>query len=273
MKDVAGKVVLITGGAKGIGYALATNFVRDKTKLVLVDINNEALEKAAAELRNMGGEVYPFLCDVSDRAQVYQLVSQVHEKAGLVDILVNNAGVAHAAIFMDIPDEVHQEIIDVNIMGYIWITKAFLPDVLAKKRGNVVFVAAGTGLGSIPKLSTYSASKHAVVGLAEALRWELMMEKSLRDIHITVVYPAFVATDMLKSAKAPRGTMLLMPEEVGSKIYKAIKADRAMLVMPATVWLHLVTKVLPPAMAMWGIRFMKVDTCVGGGKDSNGEGD
>lgn len=262
MKDVTGKVTLITGGATGIGYALATHFARDKAKVVLADINEKTLKKAAVELRSIGGEVYPFICDVRDRAQVYKLASQVHQKVGTVDILINNAGVAYAGKFMDIPDEIHQEIMDVNIMGYMWITKAFLPDILEKKCGHLVFLASATGLGGTPKLSTYSASKHAVIGLAETLRWELMMDKSLKDIHITIACPAFVATAMVKGVKAPRGTRLFTPEEVGGKIYKAMKADKAMLIMPATVYLELLTKLLPPRLAMGLIRFMKVDTCL-----------
>ncbi len=262
MKDVTGKVVLITGGAAGIGYALATHFTRDKAKVALADINEQALQKAAKELRSTGGEAYPFICDVRDRAQVYKLASDIHKKVGTVDILVNNAGVAYASKFMDIPDEIHQEIMDVNIMGYMWITKAFLPDILAKKKGHLIFLASATGLGGTPKLSTYSASKHAVVGLAETLRWELMMDKSLKDIHITIACPAFVATAMVEGVKAPRGTRLFTPEEVGRKIYEAMRADKAMLIMPATVYLELLAKILPPRLAMELIRFMKVDTCL-----------
>lgn len=262
MKDVMGKVVLVTGGATGIGYALATHFAKDKARVALVDIDENTLEKSVAVLRNTDGEVHPFICDVRHRTQVYKLAEQVHQKMGAVDILVNNAGVAYAGKFMDIPDEIHQEIMDVNIMGYLWITKAFLPDILSKKRGHLIFLASATGLGGTPKLSTYSASKHAVVGLAETLRWELMMDKSLKDIHITIACPAFVATAMVEGVKAPCGTRLFTPEEVGRKTYEAMKADKAMLIMPATVYLELLTKLLPPRLAMGLIRFMKVDTCM-----------
>lgn len=246
----------------GIGYALATHFTRDRAKIVLVDINEAALQKAAAELSSLGGEIYPFICDVRDRVQVYELASKVHEKVGSVDILVNNAGVAYAAKFMDIPDEVHQEIMDVNIMGYMWMTKAFLPDMLDKKRGHLVYLASAAALGGTPNLSSYSASKHAVMGLAEALRWELMMDKRLKDVHVTVVCPGFVATAMVEGAKATRGTKPFTPEEVGMKIYQAMKADKAMLVTPAIVWLELLTKILPPTLAMGLIRFTRVDTCL-----------
>ncbi|MBM3166285.1 MAG: SDR family oxidoreductase [Chloroflexi bacterium] len=262
MKDVEGKVVLITGGADGIGYALATNFVKGKAKVVLADIDEESLKKAASQLREMGGVVYPFECDVRDRAQVYDLAEQVHQQVGTVDILVNNAGVAFGGKFLDIPDEIHQQIMDVNIMGYIWVTKAFLADILAKKRGHLIFLASATGLGGTPKLSSYSTSKHAVVGFAETLRWELMMDKSFKDVHITIVCPAFVSTAMVEGVKPPRGTRLLTPQETGERIYKAMKSNKAMLIMPATVWLELLSKVFPPALSMWLIRFMKVDTCM-----------
>ncbi len=260
MKDVAGKIVLITGGASGIGYSLANYFSRDGAKVVLADIDEKALKKATAELVITGGEVYSFVCDVRDRAQVYKLAAEIHQKVGTVDIVINNAGVAYAGKFMDIDDEVHQEIMDVNIMGYIWITKAFLPDMLAKKCGHLVFLASATGLGGTPKLSSYSASKHAVVGFAESLRWELMMDEGLKDIHITIVCPAFVATAMVEGVRPPRCTRLLTPEEVGRKIYEAMKANKAMLIMPATVYLEFLTKLLPPKLAFGIIRLMKVDT-------------
>lgn len=272
MKNVEGKLALITGGAAGIGYALAGKFARDKARLALVDIDRESLQKAAARLQYQGAEVYSFVCDVTDRSQVYELARQVHQTAGTVDILVNNAGVAYAACFMDIPDSVHQKIIEVNIMGYIWATKAFLPDILAKKKGHLVYLASATGLGGTPKLSSYSASKHAVVGFAETLRWELMMDKSLSQIHVTIACPAFVATKMVEGVRAPRGTRLLTPDEAAEKIYRAMKRDKGMLVTPATVWLELLSKVLPPGLAMQLIRFMKVDTCMDGWRDDRWKG-
>jgi len=272
MKNVEGKLVLITGGAAGIGYALAGNFAKDKARLVLVDIDEKSLQKATAQLQHQGAEVHPFVCDVTDRSRVYDLAQQVHQKAGTVDILVNNAGVAYAGYFMDIPDSVHREIIDVNIMGYIWVTKAFLPDILAKKKGHLIYLASAAGLGGTPKLSSYSASKHAVVGFAETLRWELMMDSSLSQIHITIACPAFVATKMVEGVRAPRGTRLLTPDEAAEKIYRAMKADKEMLVTPATVWLELLSKILPSGLAMQLIRFMKVDTCMDGWRDDKWKG-
>ncbi|MBM3172414.1 MAG: SDR family NAD(P)-dependent oxidoreductase [Chloroflexi bacterium] len=262
MKDVEGKIALITGGAAGIGYALATNFIKDKAKVALVDIDTVSLQKAVSQLREMGGVVYSFVCDVRDRQQVYSLAERVHKQVGTVDILVNNAGVAYAGKFLDIPDDVHQHIMDVNIMGYVWVTKAFLADILAKKRGHLIYLASATGLGGTPGLSSYSTSKHAVVGFAETLRWELMLDKSLKDVHITIACPAFVSTAMVVGVKAPRGTRLLTPEEAAERIYKAMKSNKAMLVTPGTVWLELLSKVSPPAFTMWLMRLMKVDTCL-----------
>lgn len=264
MKTIAGKVVLITGGAMGIGYAVASHFIRDKAKVALVDINEDALPKAIAELSNLGGEVYPYICDVTDREQVYELARRVHEKVGSVDVLVNNAGVLFGGRFMDVLDEGHARTIDVNTKGYMWMTKAFLPDILEKKRGNLVYVASAAGLAGIPMLTSYSASKHAVVGFAEALRFELMMDKKLKDIHITIVCPSYVATGMAEGVKPPRGTRWLKTEEMGKKIYEAVKKDKAMLLVPAIVRVEILTKILPPAYSYRLFRLLKVDTSMQG---------
>ncbi len=232
MKDIAGKVVLITGSASGIGYALATHFARDRAKVVVVDINEEALRKAISQLTNMGGEVYPYICDVADRSQVHELATRVHEKVGPVSILVNNAGVAYRGKFTDVSDEKHATIMNVNIMGCMWMTREFLPDMIAKRRGNLVYIAATGGLAGVPMLTSYSASKHAVVGFAEALRRELMQDNSLKNIYITTVCPSSAPTVTVEGAAQPQVMRRVESEKMARQVYRAIKGDRPMLIVP-----------------------------------------
>jgi len=231
MKDIAGKVVLITGSASGIGYALATHFARDRAKVVVVDINEDALRKAISQLTSMGGEVYPYICDVADRSQVHELATRVHEKVGPVSILVNNAGVAYRGKFADVSDEKHASTMNVNILGCMWMTKEFLPDMVAKRQGNLVYIAATGGLAGVPWLTSYCASKHAVVGFAEALRRELMQDSSLRNIHITTVCPSTAPTGTSEAA-APQVMRRVESEKMARQVYRAIKSDRPMLIVP-----------------------------------------
>jgi len=247
MKDIAGKVVLITGSATGVGYSLAACFARDRAKVVLVDINEDALRKAISELTNMGGEVYPYICDVADRSQVHELATRVHEKVGPVSILVNNAGVAYRGKFIDVSDEKHATTINVNIMGYMWMTKEFLPDMLAKRRGNLAYLAATGGLAGVPTLASYCASKHAAVGFAESLRQELMLDEGLRNIHITTVCPSSAPTGTPEGAAPPQGMRRIESEKMARQIYQAIKSDKAMLIVPGVSLVKIAFRLLSPA--------------------------
>ena len=247
MKDIAGKVVLITGSAMGTGYSLAILFARDKAKVILVDINEGALRKAISELTNMGGEVYPYICDVADRSQVHELATRVHEKVGPVSILVNNAGVAYRGKLTEVSDEKHASTMNINIMGYVWMTREFLPDMLAKRRGNLVYLAATGGLAGVPMLTSYCASKHAVVGFAEALRQELMLDNSLRNIHITTVCPSSAPTATVEGAASPQALRRVESEKIARQIYQAIKGDRAMLIVPGISLVKVAFKLLSPA--------------------------
>lgn len=259
MKEVSGKTALITGAARGMGLALASHFVEDKAKVVLIDINGEALEKAAAQLRNTGGEVYPYVCDVTDRAKVYELADLVHKEVGTIAVLVNNAGVVFGGEFMDVADEHHQKTMDVNIMAYMWVTKAFLPDILEKKEGHLIYLASSAGLLGVNMLSSYCASKHAVIGFAESLRFELM-KAGLKDIHITIVCPLYVNTGMFEGTKPPRMFGWLKTEEMCEKIYKAMKKNKPMLIVPGQARIAALSKILPPSLMYKIARILKVDT-------------
>lgn len=203
MKEIEGKNVLITGGAMGMGRALATRFLQDKANVILIDINSDVLEETVSELRKLGSEVHTYVCDVVYRTKVYEMANQIHTEIGPIDILVNNAGVVIGGHFMDIADKDLQKTMDVNIMSYMWMTKAFLPDMIDKKNGHIVNIASAAGFLGVPGLSSYCASKHAVVGFTESLRLELKKDESLSDIHFTTVCPSYVATGMFEGVKPP----------------------------------------------------------------------
>lgn len=261
MKDIEGKTVLITGGAKGMGRALASRFVDDKAKVVLVDINSEALEDTAKELREKDGEVNTYVCDVAFRTKVYDMADLIHSDVGNVDILVNNAGIVAGGNFMNVADKDLQKTMDVNIMAYMWMIKAFMPDMLKKKQGHIVNIASAAGLLGVPGLTSYCASKHAVVGFTEALRLELKKDESLNDIHFTTVCPSYVATGMFEGVKPPRGTKWLTTEDMADKIYNAIKKDKVVLTVPFLVKITPVLKTILPISWFDGAqRLLRVDT-------------
>ena len=261
MKDINNKKVLITGAAMGMGRALASRFVKDKATVVLIDINSNALKDAASQLREAGGVVHTYVCDVTDRTKVYEMADQIKKDVGTIDILVNNAGVVIGGHFLDVEDKDIQKTMDVNIMAYMWMTKAFLPGMIEKKKGHIVNIASAAGLLGVPGLSSYCASKHAVVGFTESLRLEMLKDESLTDIHFTTVCPSYVATGMFEGVKPPRGTKWLTTEEMADKIYKAMKTDKIVLTVPFLVKLIPVLKtILPSSLFDIAQRLLRVDT-------------
>lgn len=234
MKDVQGKIVVVTGAAMGMGRQLALTFARDGARLVLLDLNRETLEKTAAEIRELGAEAHIYTCDVTDREGVYRVRDQVHRDVGKIDVLVNNAGVVWGGFFLDSADEHLFKTIDVNVNGVMWMTKAFLPDLYEKKQGHVINMASAAGLMGVANLVAYSASKFAVVGMTEALRQETKRKK-LWDVRFTIVCPSFVTTGMFEGVQPPKMSSWITTEKMVEKIYRAFQKDRPIICAPFMV--------------------------------------
>ncbi|HEY5530634.1 MAG TPA: SDR family oxidoreductase [Candidatus Anoxymicrobiaceae bacterium] len=246
MKNLAGKTVLITGGALGMGRSLARLFLLEGSRVVLVDIRKDDLDSAVEELGRLG-EVVSYICDISDREKVYQLAKTVSSEFGTVDILVNNAGIVKSNPFLEKPDDVIEQLIAVNLMAHFWTMKAFLPGMVAKREGYVVNMSSAGGLLAVPYISDYSASKFAVVGLTEALRQEFKIE-GLKDIKFMCVCPNTVGTGLFDGATMVKGTKLLTAEQVTGKIIAGIKKNRSFVGVPASVYIVPLTKaILPPS--------------------------
>jgi len=234
MKDVKGKVVLITGAAMGMGKGLAELFGRDGARLVLWDLNGPELEKTAGQLKQAGIEVHTYLCDITNRAQVHERADQVHKEVGPVDVLVNNAGVVFGGELLKVPEEKIERTLQVNLLAYFWVTRAFLPDMVAKRAGHVVNLASAAGLMGVADLTAYCASKFGVIGFSESLRLEMRRAK-LKDIKFTIVCPSYVSTGMFEGVQPPLFSAFLPPVVMVHKIYNAVKKDRVWVMEPASV--------------------------------------
>jgi all-trans-retinol dehydrogenase (NAD+) len=234
MKDVKGKVVLITGAALGMGKGLAGLFAGDGARLVLWDLNAAEMEKTTAALKQSGAEVHPYLCDITNRTQVHERADQVRKEVGPVDVLVNNAGVVFGGEFLQVPEETIERTLQVNLVAYFWVTRAFLPDLVKKRAGHIVNLASAAGLMGVPDLTAYCASKFGVIGFSEALRLELR-RAGLKDIKLTIVCPSYVATGMFEGVKPPLFSPFIPPEVMVRKIYQAVKKDKVWVLEPASV--------------------------------------
>ncbi len=233
MTSLAGRNVLITGGASGIGRLIALKTAARGGNPVLWDISAENLDRVLQELRELTQRpAHGYICDVSDHHAVYRVAAQVKQDVGPIHILVNNAGVVTGKRLLDATDEQIQRTIAVNTMALFWTSRAFLPDMTAANAGHVVTIASAAGIVGVPGLADYCASKWAAVGFDESLRREL--RQTSPGIKTTVVCPYFIDTGMFHGVKSRSSWLLpiLKEESVAEKIVRAILADRPRLVMP-----------------------------------------
>jgi NAD(P)-dependent dehydrogenase (short-subunit alcohol dehydrogenase family) len=222
--EISGRVVLITGGAGGIGKALAARCLRAGARVVLWDADAAALDAACGELSAVG-PVRGYALDITDRKKVAETAARVEREVGIVDVLDNNAGIVHGTDFLNCPEETLVRTIEVNVNAVMWCTRAFLPGMIKKGRGHVVMMSSAAGLLGVPGMAAYSASKHAVIGFAESIRLELR-KLGHRGIGMTIVCPSFVKTGMFEGTRAPRLAPWLAPDALAAKIFDAVRKDR-----------------------------------------------
>ena len=194
MDYFAGKVVLITGGARGIGLATAEHLGGRGARLVVSDVLEETLAEAEQTLQARGSEALALRSDVTRPEDCQAAVRAAVDRFGRLDVLFNNAGISIVSSFEDCAAEVCKKLMDVNVMGCIYMTLAAL-DPLKRSRGHVVFMSSVSGVRAIPTGSIYSASKAALRSLGESLRLELKPH----GIHVGVICPGFTTTDAAKS--------------------------------------------------------------------------
>jgi NAD(P)-dependent dehydrogenase (short-subunit alcohol dehydrogenase family) len=192
--EIAGKRVLITGAASGIGRALAAAAGRAGAELLLTDLNAAALDCTADQLRKDGARVVLARpADVSDLAQVQALANAVHDEGGSVDVVMNVAGIAAWGTVDRLEHRHWQAMVDVNLMGPIHVIECFVPNMIAAGRGgHLVNVSSAAGLIGLPWHAAYSAAKFGLRGVSEVLRFDLRQHR----IGVTLVCPGGVATPL-----------------------------------------------------------------------------
>ena len=191
-----GKTVFVSGAASGIGRAIATAFAGAGARLVISDVDSNGLREACAQIEKAGADCTSICCDLRDESAVADLAAKVRAQAGVLDILVNNAGIGYLGRFLDTSTEAWRRVLDVNVMGMVHVTRAFLPDMLAAGGERwIVNIASGAGFAPTPSMSAYAASKHAVVGLSEVLAMELQST----DVGVLIVAPGVINTAIVRA--------------------------------------------------------------------------
>jgi all-trans-retinol dehydrogenase (NAD+) len=245
MNRIQDKLILITGGANGIGRLMSMDFAGRGARVVVWDLDGDSLKAIEEESRGKGFFVKGMICDVSDRAAVYRQAEMLERELGPVDILVNNAGVVSGTTLLNTPDEKIIRTMNVNTLASFWTCKAFLPAMIKRNSGHVVTVASAAGIIGVTGLADYCASKFAIFGLDEALRMELRSMKSA--IRTTVVCPFFINTGMFDGVKTrfPLLLPILEPSYAARRIVQAVLKKRKRLIMPWLVNWVLILRCLP----------------------------
>lgn len=194
--ELRDKSVLITGGSRGLGLVMAREFAREGARVAICARDVEELERARADLAERGARVLAVPCDVTERAQVNELVNVVRDHFGRIDVLVNNAGVIQVGPVEVMTVEDYEEAMRTHFWGPLYATLAVLPEMRGRREGRIVNISSIGGKISVPHLVPYSASKFALVGLSEGLRAELRKD----GVMVTTVCPGLMRTGSPRNA-------------------------------------------------------------------------
>jgi len=199
MESFEDKVAVVTGAASGIGWSLASALVAEGAKVVLADVQADALDGAVAELAGRGAEVLAHRCDVSDPAQVEALADAAEAHFGAVHFVANNAGVAAGGLCWEIDLPTWEWVLGVDLWGVIHGVRTFVPRIIAAGGGHVLNTASMAGLTSNPFMGPYNVAKHGVVTLSETLYQDLQL--SHPEVGVTVLCPGWVRTQISSSSR------------------------------------------------------------------------
>ncbi len=244
MKD---KVVIITGGSSGIGKALAEEFGKNGSRILITGRNKVELDKTVVELKTKGIQIHGFVADASLEEDNKKMAAEAFKLFGKIDILINNAGITMRALFEDVDLSVVKRVMDINFYGVLYATQACLSEII-KNKGSVVGISSIAGFRGLPGRTGYSASKFALNGFLEVLRTEMLY----RGVHVLTACPGFTTSNIRNRALTKDGTVqgesprdenkMMTAEECASHIYQATSKRKNFLVLTTqgklAVWLN-----------------------------------
>jgi NADP-dependent 3-hydroxy acid dehydrogenase YdfG len=252
-RSLTGRVVAITGAARGIGRATAEALARDGARVAIGDLDAALAERTAEEI---GPQAAAFQLDVTDRASFERFIDDVQARIGPVDVLVNNAGIMPLGPFAEEDDATARRLVDVNVHGVLIGMKVVLPRFTARGEGHLVNIASAAGKGPYPGGATYCGTKHFVVGVTETVRGELRG----KGVDVSVVMPVVVDTELATGVGTPRGIPRVKPDDVAAAIVETLRRPRFDVYVPRSIGpLTALSAVVPRPVREWALRAIAAD--------------
>lgn len=230
MKGLEEKIVLVTGGGRGIGRAIARAFAGQGSRVVITGRTKAALESVAEEISRNGGKSLPLTCDVTRKEEVEGLGHEITSRLGAVQVLINNAGIAPAASFLEMDDRLWDDVLKTNLSGTYYCCKVFLPSMIATGWGRIINIASTVAKVAYSHTSAYTTSKHAVLGLTRALA----VETARSGVTVNAICPGYVDTDLTRNNARRMAERMRKDVEEVLKLFKSTSPQNR-LMMPEEV--------------------------------------
>ena len=234
MTDLKNKNALITGAGKGIGKAIAIALAKEGVNVILVSRTQADVDQLANQTNNLGVKSLALSADVSDMNSINSAVEKALVEFKTIDILINSAGIAAFGKFLELEPNAWENIIQVNLMGTYYTTRAVLPNMIDRQIGDIINISSTAGLNGNALTSAYSASKFAVLGLTDSL----MQEMRKHNIRVTALTPSTVATDMAKDLNLTDGNpeKVMQSEDIAELIIAQLKLNRRVFIKNSSIW-------------------------------------
>ncbi|XP_076047128.1 17-beta-hydroxysteroid dehydrogenase 13-like isoform X2 [Oratosquilla oratoria] len=247
LKSLKGELVLVTGAGQNLGRELALHLAKQGARLILWDVNQAENEKTAEMIQAMGAEAHIYTCDVSDLESVSAIANKVRQDIGHPGMVFNNAGVFEHKSFLSHTSSEIKKMVNVNLLGNIWVTREFLGHMIQRNRGHVVSISSVLGYMGRSQVVPYCASKFGVKGMTEALAEELRLERRT-GVRVTAVHPFLISNvnEVQIENKLPWLFEVLSPDEAAARIVKGVRLNEEEIFLPEKLKpLMVFSKILP----------------------------
>lgn len=248
MDNVGGKLIAITGAARGIGFATATALLARGARVVIGDRDVALGESAVAKLSNLG-PVSGYPLDVADPESFAVFLDKARaDGGGHIDVLINNAGVMPVGPFLDLTEGAIRSAIEVNFYGVVNGCRLVLPEMVRRRRGHIVNIASVAGMLAVPGQALYAGTKFAVVGLSTALADEY----APAGVEVSCVMPTFTNTELISGTKTGGMTTPVEPEDIAAAVVRTLDKPKTAVSVPYSMrFVAAATAFLPPRGRRW----------------------